>query len=59
MSVSPPEFDPVLQSVAYKVNKKLFDHYESTSPLSVREALNELVTKKEGKLSVTIKTRTV
>ena len=53
----PEEFDPILQKVSYEVNKKLFNHYESISPVSVREVLNTLITKKNSKPSVSIKVR--
>jgi hypothetical protein len=53
----PAEFDPILQKVTYEVNKKLFNHYESIAPASVRETLNMLVTKKNSKPAVSIKVR--
>jgi len=54
----PDEFDPVLTKLSYEVNKKLFNHYESIAPIHVREALNQLVIKKNSKPSVAIKVRT-
>lgn len=53
----PPEFDPIVQKTTFEVNKKLFNKYDSTSPLAVRELLNTLVTKKEANLKITIKAR--
>lgn len=53
----PPEFDPVLKKVTYEVNKKLFNAYEKIAPLNVRNALNELVEKKNSKPNITIKVR--
>ena len=50
----PSEFDPVKQSTAYTVDKKLFDRYYSTSPADVREALIQLITIKPGKASVSV-----
>lgn len=53
----PAEFNPVKSSVSYTVDKKLCDKYMSEAPLSVREALAQLIEKKPGKPSVAIKER--
>jgi hypothetical protein len=53
----PAEFDPIRSSASYTVDKKLCEQYMQTAPLSVREALGKLITKKEGKASVTVKAR--
>jgi len=50
-------FNPVKESIAYTVDKKKFEEYMQIAPESVRNALCELVTKKPGKSSVTLKNR--
>jgi hypothetical protein len=52
-----PEFDPVKQSITYTVDKKRFEECMTLAPAGVREALCELVTKKPGKESISIKAR--
>lgn len=53
----PPEFDPVIQKITFEVNKKLFNEYEKTAPLEIRELLCDLVEKRPSKPNVSIKTR--
>ncbi len=53
----PDEFDPVLKSISYEVNKKLFNSFVTTAPFAVRETLNKLITLKDSKPGVTIKVR--
>ncbi len=53
----PSQFDPIKQSTAYTVDKKLFDKYYATSPANIREALVQLVTIKPGKASVSLDMR--
>lgn len=47
-------FNPIQESVSYKVNRELAEEYMNTAPASARSALLELITKKPGKASVTI-----
>lgn len=57
-SVTLPEnFNPIKESVSYSVDKVLCDKYLADSPKKVRDALIELIDKKPGKPSVTIKER--
>lgn len=53
----PEEWNPILTNITYEVNKKLFNSFEENAPESIREILNELVTKKPSKPNVTIKVR--
>jgi hypothetical protein len=53
----PEEFDPILKKTTYEVNKNLFNQYEKMAPDSIRNSLNELITKKESKPNVSIKVR--
>jgi hypothetical protein len=48
-------FDPIEQSVAYKVNRSKYLSMMELAPGPVREALNALITEKDGKRNVTIK----
>jgi len=47
-------FNPIEETVSFKVNRAKADEYMQTSPDSVREALIKLITKKPGKQSVAI-----
>ena len=51
----PSEFDPIKESTTYTVDKKLCEQFLQTSPASVRDALEQLITKKAGKPSINIK----
>jgi hypothetical protein len=53
----PDNFNPIKESVSYSIDKGLCDKYMATAPKKVREALAELIDKKPGKASVTIKER--
>lgn len=53
----PPQFNPVKESVSYSIDKRLCDQYMLEAPKKVRDALAELIDKKPGKASVTIKER--
>lgn len=53
----PDEYNPIKQSIAYTIDKRLCDEYMSIAPIGVRDALIELIEKKPGKPSVTIKER--
>lgn len=53
----PDEFNPIKESVAYSVDKRLCDEYMIKAPKKVRDALAELIDKKPGKAGITIKER--
>jgi hypothetical protein len=53
----PADFNPIKESVSYSVDKALCDKYLVDAPKKVRDALIELIDKKPGKASVTIKER--
>jgi hypothetical protein len=53
----PQEFNPIKQSISYTVDKRLCDQFVMTAPDGVRDLLIELIDKKPGKASVTIKER--
>lgn len=53
----PAGFNPIKETTAYTVDKKLCELYMSTAPESVRGALAELITVKPGKASVSLKAR--
>lgn len=53
----PDDFNPIKESVSYSVDKALCDKYLVDAPKKVRDALVELIDKKPGKASVTIKER--
>lgn len=53
----PESYNPVKQSVAYSIDKKLCDQYLQSAPKKVRDVLVELIDKKPGKAGITIKER--
>jgi hypothetical protein len=53
----PPAFNPIRESVSYSVDKKACEEYIRIAPSEVRDLLVELIDKKAGKASVTIKER--
>lgn len=53
----PDNFNPIKESVSYSIDKVLCDRYLAEAPKKVRDALVELIDKKPGKASVTIKER--
>jgi len=53
----PDGFNPIKQSVSYSVDKRLCEQYMNEAPKKVREVLSQLITKKPGKKSVSIKER--
>jgi hypothetical protein len=53
----PSEFNPIKESISYTIDKRLCDKYLVEAPVEVRDALIELIDKKPGKASVTIKAR--
>lgn len=53
----PDNFNPIKESVSYSIDKGLCDKYMLSAPKKVQQALAELIDKKPGKASVTIKER--
>lgn len=53
----PDNFNPIKESVSYSVDKLLCDKYLAEAPKKVRDVLVELIDKKPGKASVSIKER--
>lgn len=53
----PAQFNPIKESVSYSIDKRLCDDYLENAPKKVRDALAELIDKKPGKASITIKER--
>lgn len=53
----PDNFNPIKESIAYSIDKGLCDKYMLEAPKKVKLALTELIDKKPGKASVTIKER--
>ncbi len=53
----PSEYNPIKESISYTIDKRLCDKVMSEAPNDVREALIELIDKKPGKASVTVKER--
>jgi hypothetical protein len=51
----PEGLNPVKESVSYTVDKKLCEAYIATAPKKVKKLLSDLISKKPGKASVTIK----
>lgn len=47
-------FNPIEESISYKVNREKAEEYMQTAPGSARDALLRLITKKPGKQSVVI-----
>jgi hypothetical protein len=54
-SMLPAKFNPVKESVAYFVDKRLCDRYIQEAPQEVLDILIELIDKKPGKAAITIK----
>jgi hypothetical protein len=55
--ILPGNFNPIKESISYSIDKGLCDKYMLDAPKKVRDALAELIDKKPGKASVTIKER--
>ncbi len=53
----PDDFNPIKESISYSVDKILCDKFLEKAPAKVRQALIELIDKRPGKASVTIKER--
>lgn len=53
----PSTFNPIKESISYSIDKGLCDKFMLDAPKKVRDALAELIDKKPGKASVTIKER--
>lgn len=52
-------FNPVKESIAYTVDKKLYDKFSDKAPTDIQELLSTLVDKKPSKPSVCIKSRSL
>ncbi len=55
--VLPSDFNPIKESLAYSIDKKMLAHCMTNAPSNVRDTLIELIDKKPGKASITIKER--
>ena len=55
--VLPDNFNPIKESISYSIDKGLCDKYMLDAPKKVKDALAELIDKKPGKASITIKER--
>jgi hypothetical protein len=53
----PSEYNPIKESISYSIDKKMCDQLMNSAPKKVRDALIDLIDKKPGKASVTIKER--
>lgn len=53
----PQKFNPVKESISYSIDKGLCEKYMLDAPAKVKEVLAQLINKKPGKASVTIKER--
>lgn len=53
----PSHFNPIREAISYSIDKKLCEKYLQEAPENVFDALVELIDKKPGKASVTIKER--
>lgn len=53
----PDNFNPIKESISYSIDKGLCDKYMLDAPKKVKAALAELIDKKPGKASITIKER--
>jgi hypothetical protein len=53
----PKRYNPIKESVSYTIDKRLCDQYMLDAPEDIRDSLIELIDKKPGKASVTIRER--
>lgn len=53
----PKKFNPIKKSISYSIDKKLCDKFIEDAPQDVRAVLIELIEKRPGKASITIKER--
>jgi len=53
----PDTYNPIKSSVSYSVDKRLCDQFMLNAPKKVRDALVELIDKKPGKASISVKER--
>lgn len=53
----PTKYNPIKESVSYSIDKGLCDKFMMSAPDKVKEVLAQLICKKPGKASVTIKER--
>lgn len=53
----PTNFNPIKESVSYSIDKRMVDMFMIEAPADVRASLIDLIEKKPGKASVTVKER--
>ncbi len=53
----PKKYNPIKESISYSIDKKMCDHLMHDAPEEIRDTLIDLIDKKPGKASVTIKER--
>lgn len=53
----PKKFNPIKKSISYSIDKRLCDQYLDSAPGEVRASLIELIEKRPGRPSVTLKER--
>lgn len=53
----PEQFNPIKKSVSYSIDKRLCDRFVQEAPKKVRDTLAQLIDKKPGKASITIRER--
>lgn len=53
----PAEYNPIKESISYTIDKRLCDKFILEAPKKIRDQLSELISKKPGKASITIKER--
>jgi hypothetical protein len=53
----PIDYNPIKESISYSIDKKLCDRFLMHAPLEVKNVLSELIEKRPGKATVTIKER--
>jgi hypothetical protein len=55
--ILPDSFNPIKEAVSYSIDKRLCDQYMLDAPKKIKDVLAELIDKKPGKASVTVKER--
>ncbi len=53
----PSEYNPIKESISYSIDKRMCDQLMCDAPKKIRDTLIDLIDKKPGKASVTIKER--
>lgn len=53
----PDQYNPIKESISYTIDKQLCEFFMETAPKPIRMKLSELIEKKPGKASVSIKER--